>query len=184
MKQVQIMILALVSVGWAIAQDVPPLEPLRGDAASLSDTMKFLNDKLPSKVNYAMYGHNTITGTDSPVTKKSYELSYVITSASGCSIRFNKQVDGQSEQPATLSLKRVQDVVLQQMDQATQQAVAKAGQPEVTVTVTPAIFQVVAKVDATHGMLVMYYDETLADRVTKALQHAVDLCGGGNKDPF
>jgi hypothetical protein len=26
-----------------------------------------------------------------------------------------------------------------------------------------------------------FYDDTLADRVSKALQHAVNLCGGGNQ---
>jgi hypothetical protein len=184
MKQFWITILGLASVGWAFAQDIPPLPPLRGDAATLNDTMKFLNDKLPSKVNYTMSSHNTITGTDSAVVKKSYEVSYITTNAYGCSIRYNRQVDGQPLQNGSLPLKQVQDVVLQPMDQVTQRAVAQAGHPEVNISISPAIFQVVAKIDSTHGLLIMYYDETLADRVSKALQHAVDLCGGGNKDPF
>jgi hypothetical protein len=29
-----------------------------------------------------------------------------------------------------------------------------------------------------------FYDETLCHRVAKALQHAVELCGGGSKEPF
>jgi hypothetical protein len=29
-----------------------------------------------------------------------------------------------------------------------------------------------------------FYEDTLADRVSKALQHAVNLCGGGNQEPF
>jgi hypothetical protein len=34
------------------------------------------------------------------------------------------------------------------------------------------------------SILGLFYDETLSDRVSKALQHAVDLCGGGRQDPF
>jgi hypothetical protein len=29
-----------------------------------------------------------------------------------------------------------------------------------------------------------FADEEMANRVAKALVHAVELCGGGNKDPF
>ena len=148
--------------------------------------MKFLQDKLPGRVNYAMYGHNTITGTDSRVLKKSYELSNVATDADRCSVAFQYRIDdGQTEWVSSgLPLKRVQDIVIQQLDQATQQEMAKSGHPETTITVSPAIFRVIAKIDADHGLLVMFYDETLAGRVTRALQHAVELCGGGNKDPF
>jgi hypothetical protein len=33
--------------------------------------------------------------------------------------------------------------------------------------------------------LILYFDdEDTADRVAKALIHAVELCGGGNDDPF
>jgi len=28
------------------------------------------------------------------------------------------------------------------------------------------------------------YDESLANRIAKALVHAVELCGGGSKEPF
>jgi len=31
------------------AQEIPPLAPLRGDAASLVDTMKFIQEKLPGR---------------------------------------------------------------------------------------------------------------------------------------
>ena len=69
--------MALASVACAMAQDIPPLAPLRGDGATLKDTMKFIEDMFSSKVTYALYGHNNITGTDSQVIRKSYEDSNV-----------------------------------------------------------------------------------------------------------
>ena len=29
-----------------------------------------------------------------------------------------------------------------------------------------------------------FIDSSIADRVAKAMTHAVELCGGGNKEPF
>lgn len=47
--------LALASMGWAIAQDVPLPPPMQAVAASLEDTMKFIQDKPPGTVNYFIY---------------------------------------------------------------------------------------------------------------------------------
>jgi hypothetical protein len=69
------------------------------------------------------------------------------------------------------------------MDQVIQRANAKAAHPELNVKVDPPIFLVVVKWEK-HSMMFNFYDDALADRVSKALQHAVDLCGGGSLDPF
>jgi len=186
MKRVQITILALVSVGCAFAQGIPPLAPLRGDAATLKDTMKFIQDKLPGVVNYVVYAHNNVTGVDSS-KKRIFEIVDVIADPETCSIRYHTNYDNGDKairKDMETFLKPVQTVALQQMDQVIQQSNAKAGHPEVGVRVEPAIFVVALSWEPKHWMMFNFYDDTLADRVTKALQHAVDLCGGGNKDPF
>src|SRR5271170_4671024 len=75
------------------AQEIPPLAPLRGDAATLKDTMKFLQDKLPGKVNYIVYEHNNVAGTDSPPSKRSLEMTNVKADPDRCYIGYHFRLD-------------------------------------------------------------------------------------------
>jgi len=184
-----IMTLGLASIGCALAQDVPPLPPLRGDAASLKDTMKFIQDKLPGRVNYVVYGHDNVAGADA-IIKRSFELTNVSTDADRCHIGYHWRFDNGKhtnniiDRDDELFLKNVRDVAVMQMDQEINQANAKLGHPEQNAKVDPPIFLVVVVRTNGHSMRFNFYDETLADRVSKALEHAVQLCGGGNQEPF
>jgi hypothetical protein len=179
--------LALASTGWVTAQDVPPLPSLRGDAANLKDTMKFIQGKLPGKVNYIVYPHDNIAGADLPPQKRSLELSNVNTDADRCSISFHWRFDngkntGIVDKDEEIALKQVREIVLLQMEQVVQRAAAKGGHPEIGIKVDPPIFLV--SVRGEHSMMFNFYDEDLSARVSKAMQHAVELCGGGNPEPF
>jgi hypothetical protein len=190
MKRLLTMTLALASMGYAIAQDVPPPPPLKGDAASLADTMKFLQSKLPGKVNYIVYFHDNITGTELPPMKRSFELSNVSADAGSCTIRFHSRFDNGKnanniiDRDDEISLKPVREITLMTMEQVIVQADAKAGHPERSNKVEPALFLVVINLGEHRRMMLNFYDETVPDRVAKAMSHAVDLCGGGNQDPF
>jgi hypothetical protein len=187
MRAFWITMLALASIGWAIAQDVPPLPPLRGDAASLKDTMKFIQDKLPGKVNYVVYVHDSVTGTDS---MQKWTVLVTDVSADRCSIAFHFQFDNEQHtknlnEVREVSLKDVREVSLAPLDQATQLVLAKRGNPERSVKIDPPVFFLTVRTSTSRGGTgFSFYDEALADRVVKALQHAVDLCGGGNQEPF
>jgi len=180
MKAFWISTLALASIVCVIAQDVPPPPPMRGDAASLKDTMKFIQDKLPGKVNYIVYGHDNVTGVDG-TGKRSFEVNNVSADAGLCSIRFHSRFDNGknannvADRDDEIFLKQVREITLMTMDQVVQRADAKAGHPERS-----------NKVDwgEHRAMMFNFYDETMSDRVSKALQHAVDLCGGGSQEPF
>jgi hypothetical protein len=180
--------MALISMGWATAQDVPPLPPMRGDAASLKDTMKFIQDKLPARVNYIVYGHDNVAGTDLTSLKRSFELNNVSADASRCSIGFHERFDNGKnnliDRDGEISLKQVREIVIMQMDTIVQQSNAKAGHPEYSVKIDPPVSLVVVKSEPNHSMMFNFYDETLADRLSKAFRHAVELCGGGKLDPF
>jgi hypothetical protein len=123
------------------------------------------------------------------------ELSDVSADAGGCSISFHWRFDtgnqsqtGIVEKDSEVFLKLVQEITVTQWDLLLQQGSAKAGHPEVSVSVEPAVFLVVLKATAgspsTQNMRFNFYDEDMANRVAKALQHAVDLCGGGHQEPF
>jgi hypothetical protein len=179
--------MALASVVCATPQDIPPLAPLRGDAATLKDTLKFVQEKLPGKVSYIIYPHDNVAGSDLTPIKRSFKLSDVSVDADHCSISFHGQFDkgGDSayiDKDSDLSLKEVKEITSTQLEQVIQLGNAKAGHPEIGVKVDPAIFVVVVK--SNRSTMFNFFDENLADRVSKALQHAVDLCGGGHQDPF
>jgi hypothetical protein len=65
------------------------------------------------------------------------------------------------------------------------ESLAKKGTAGILVTssVPPAT---VLKVQFPHGDFNAFFftDADLADRVAKAMTHAIELCGGGNKEPF
>jgi hypothetical protein len=187
MNALWITTMILASVGCAVGQDVPPPPPMRGDAATLKDTMKFIQDKLPGKVNYILYRHDNIAGTDLPALKQSFELSNVSADAGRCSISGHLRFDnGQNvvDIDSVILLKEFREITLAQLELVIQREDAKAGRPERSVKVDPPIFTVVGiKHNGDQGQL-NFYDETLADRVSKALQHAMELCGGGSQEPF
>jgi hypothetical protein len=60
---------------------------------------------------------------------------------------------------------------------------SKTGHPEYSARVDPLVF-VITTTWKSGGIYFLLYDESLAHRIAKALVHAVELCGGGSKDPF
>jgi hypothetical protein len=82
------------------------------------------------------------------------------------------------------ALKDVQEVVVEAVEHRTKEAVSKQlGHPEWSNRMDPPVFVIIVK--KKNGEDDFYlYDESLAQRIAKALVHAVELCGGGSKDPF
>ena len=176
----------------AFAQDPsepPPPPPLRGDAASLKDTMKFLQDKISGKVDFMVYKHDNIANTDATF-KTSNEISNVTANVDvdQCHIygHSKRVINGEvkNDQDFSDDLKQVRDVVVILYDQVISRGYAKKGQPEVTFKTDPLIFDVQASGENGGNFGWLFYEESLANRVAAALQHGVDLCGGGNKEPF
>jgi hypothetical protein len=179
------------------AQDIPPLAPLRGDAANLADTMKFIEEKLPRTVNYMLYVHDNVGGTDAPPTRMSTTVTQVSANAGRCSIGFHSKlevkVNSVHEMDGEIFLKQVRGISLVQADTLQQRAKAQAGHPELSVKGDPPITLVIVtsapndngeRVKVVLGGGFAFYDDSLADRVLKALQHAVALCGGGKPETF
>jgi hypothetical protein len=170
------------------AQDIPPLAPLRGDAANLVDTMKFIQDKLPGTVNFMIYEHDNLTGTDAAPIKVSVMLTQVSADAGRCSIKFHGRADrgvnSSGEHETEILLRQVQEVSLSQMETMQQREAAKSGHPERTFKIDPPIAVLVIKWAPNLSRVFSFYDESLAERVSMALKHAVSLCGGGKPETF
>jgi hypothetical protein len=107
---------------------------------------------------------------------------------------------------STISLKDVEKITVDSYQEEGNRFWAKQAHPEVTITVVPPIF--VLALSASKPVFTVHYaftrgkqppkegdssgkeisysfdSEETANRIAKALTHAVELCGGGNKDPF
>jgi hypothetical protein len=173
------------------AQDVPPPPKPADDGPSLADTMKFIEEKLGSigQVNYVAYLHDDTSGKDfTPVKYGSkIEISTVRGNVQSCRIDYHGwgSVNGTVllDKDLGFALKDVQEVVVKACEQDLKEAQSKAGHPEYSNRVDPPVFVIIVK-KKNGGDEFALYDESLAHRIAKALVHAVELCGGGSKDPF
>ena len=89
------------------------------------------------------------------------------------------------ETEGRIDLHNVQKFVLKPYYQFQTEQDAAAGNPNIiTPSTSPPLTAL--EIFEKHGPLGQFpfTDPTLADRVAKALTHAVELCGGGNKEAF
>jgi len=186
MKAFRFAMLALAAMGCAVAQDVPPPPRPKDEGPSLEVTMKFLQEKLPGQVNYIVYFHDDVVGTDC-TNKRSQGVSNVAADAGRCHVgyhlRYIREGETLADNDLGIPLKEVQDIVVMPLEQSLKAANAKNGHPEWSSRVDPPVFLLLPK-GWSRGGGFLFDDETLSHRVAKALQHAVELCGGGNQEPF
>ena len=106
----------------------------------------------------------------------------------------------------TLSLKDVEKITVENTEHASNRQFAEQAHPEITVKITPPVFNLLLSTSKplfsfhdtfTKGKqpsqvfehngkndVYIFRDGETANRVAKAMIHAIELCGGGNKDPF
>jgi hypothetical protein len=178
------------SVELALAQaSTAPQIPNPASGPSLGETMKFIQDRLneQGKVNYAAYAHDNANDTDW-VGQHSFEISNVALSADTCRISLHSRhtVNGIAKVDSNLGgpIKLIRKVTILTGDQWQHLEDAAGGKPTVTERVDPPIYVLEAEASATASINFAFADEDVANRVAKAMMHAIELCGGGNKDPF
>jgi hypothetical protein len=189
----------------------PPPKPA-DSGPSLATTLQFIQEKVSDmgKVNYILNVQDTTTGSNS-TSNIAFELSNVTTDASTCHVGFHWRFFVSSararEWDDGFSLREVENVVVEPLEQyqtAALRTVAFADVINVTVEPWEQYFNRVAgtsnQIQTTTQPPTLYLslvrsnekihpgfffqDANLADRVAKAMVHAVELCGGGNKEPF
>jgi hypothetical protein len=186
MKRFRFQLLTLAFAGTALAQDVPPPPKPQDEGPSLETTMKFLQDKLPGTVNFIEYAHDDVAGTDVGTSKQSIEVSNVSANAGRCRISNHRETIADRttiNEDVEILLKHVQEITVTPLEQLMKQIIAKSGHPEISYKIDPPVFALVVMRPGGEDPF-FFHDETLAHRVAKAVQHAVELCGGGSQEPF
>jgi hypothetical protein len=167
----------------------PPPKPA-ADSPSLEATMQFIQKKLSElgTVNFAAYLHDNANGTDA-TDQVVIEYSNVVTDPSACRIAYHRKAVDKSdakpmEENLSLSLRDVQDLVVMPGEQRLKKVNTASGHPTLDARVDPPIFVLVARKAGNQENSFIFFNEETANRVAKAMVHAVELCGGGNKEPF
>lgn len=189
---------AALAVSAAFAQErkaVPPPPKPADDAPNLEVTMKFIQEKVNGvgPISYIAYSHDNATGNDMK-SQWTYEVTKVVADGSACRItdHFKQQfeegnagavlVDGEFQ----FLLRDVEDIVVMPMEQVHKEWASRAGHSSLTYSVDPAVFLLrVRRTNTKEVNEFVFVDEQLANRVAKAMVHAVELCGGGSTpEPF
>jgi hypothetical protein len=152
--------------------------------------MKFIYDKLSDMgtVSYVLFAQDTKDG-QTWSNSNSYTVTNVRADAASCYIGYHGRGmrDGAvvSEQDSGFYLKDVLDVVIEPEPQYFTEQSAGQGNPNIiTNSTNPTLTALIVRRPKNVLNSFPIVDPTLADRLAKAITHAVELCGGGNKEPF
>jgi hypothetical protein len=168
-------------------QAPPPPKPA-DDGPSLESTMKFIQTKLNEldKISYAIYVHNSASNFDR-IKRITNELSNVRTDPISCQVSYHWKttVDGDTtlDKDAWFSLGDVQDLVVETGEAEQKRVDAGAGYTARSYRFAPPVFALVVRGPGKEPNALVFAKEDIANRVAKAMMHAVELCGGENKDP-
>jgi len=182
-------VMAQGSVPAQLAEQPPAAAPA-DTGPSLAETMQFIRDKLNGlgKVSYVMFFQDTNNSNAPPLTL-TYAVSNVVADQSQCRISYHRNativgVNATADENA-FSLRDVQEIVVKPFEQYQTERSAKLGTPNIIVTSTsPPLTVLIVHLPHDNEYNFRFTDANLADRVAKAMLHAVELCGGGNKEKF
>jgi hypothetical protein len=184
------------------AQKVPPPPKPANEGPSLEVTMKFIQDKLNGlgPINYDYQWTNTATGLTQRARHLTDEWTEVEADPKTCVLRGHVKeiMNGKVrwDRDVSYRVRAIQKILVMNLEQQQNQNHATAGLSD-SARVSPPIFVIEVDLESfparlywdpnsgkDHGFFFLY-EEEMANRVAKALVHAVELCGGGGKpEPF
>lgn len=153
------------------------------EGPNLPITIKFIEDKVNQQgtVNVAGYLHDNATGK-SWVLRQSIEQTKVRLDRKRCELRYHKKVisNGNVAEDADswVLLPYVKEIDVIPKEVAWKLADSKAGNTTWSYKADPPVTVMRMLVSDGNFYDLQFYDEDLANRVAKAMIHAVDLCGG------
>jgi hypothetical protein len=181
----------LLSASVVAQQAVPPPPQPAADGPSLAVTMKFIQDKMneQGKINYALYTHDNAKGEDWPVYQISINVTNVVADPATCRITWHKQTTNGGkvglDHDFSLDLRNVQTFEVRTSTYEAKVEDTANGNPALDKRQDPPYFAVTAKLKGNTESPLFFSSEEMANRIAKAMVHAVELCGGGNnKEPF
>ncbi len=160
----------------------PALNPANS-GPSLAVTMQLLQEKLneQGKMSWTTNYHDSADNTNW-IYKFVFEAGKVVADAPTCTITYHYTIvrDGKqiSDSDATFNLRDVQDLTLITGDERQNKNDVAAGHTTWSAKVDPPVFDLIVKGKEKAEFYFFFYDGDVANRVTKALGHAVELCGG------
>jgi len=150
---------------------------------SLAVTMQLLQARLneQGKMNWATNYHDSADNTNWTYTFI-FEAGKVVADAATCTISYHYTIirDGKqiSDDDASFNLHDVHDLTLITGDERQNKNDLAAGHTTWNAKVDPPVFDLIVKGKDTAEFYFFFFDGDVANRVTKAMGHAVDLCGG------
>jgi hypothetical protein len=180
---------AVLTQGTAPAGPPPAAAPA-DTGPSLAETMQYIQEKLNDLgtvtwIEFNQFANNGSTSTDT----LSNETSHVVADTNQCRISFYRKgiQNGKiyKDENNSFLLRDVQEIVVRPLEQYENEYLARMGHPEEIVTSTnPPMTALGVRRPHMEDITFRFTDANLADRVAKAMLHAVELCGGGKKDKF
>ncbi|MGD0683023.1 MAG: hypothetical protein ABR990_13355 [Terracidiphilus sp.] len=175
----------------AIAQTAVPPPPMPADnGPSLAVTMQFIQDKMneQGKINYTLNTHDNLKNEDWPVYYISIEASNVVANPATCRITWHKVTTNGGKVGIngdfSLDLRNVLSFEVRTSTYEAKMEDTANGHPEIDKHQDPPYFAVTAKLKGNTETPLFFSSEEMANRIAKAMVHAVELCGGGSKEPF
>jgi hypothetical protein len=176
------------------APTIPPAANAPGTAGpTLEVTMKFIQDKLSEvgTVNFAGYVHDSAYNQDA-VQKFSSTTSNIVANPGACSLTYHRLVfnDGRKEhnENILINLRDVKSIAVMPDEQDWQMYLVRIGETTKTVKDVPDVYVLNIKLPRGVDYSIRIYEQEMADRIAKAMVHAVELCGGGGssnqQEPF
>ena len=187
----KLMLIALAALTTAAAQQNIPPPPKPPDAGpSLEVTLKFIQDKLgeEGKIAYSAAVTDTAQQEIEWTNKFVVELSNPAFDTAACRITFHwrAEVNGKvaDDKDYTINLREVSKLVVLHQEENQRQVDARNGHDSYQSRITPALFALIAQRPKKVENVFLFSDEEMANRVAKAMVHAVELCGSGSSEPF
>ncbi len=168
---------------------VPASQPSSA-GPSLEVTMRFIQNKLNNQgpFSYIVFVRDEVSGQTWKNSWQTEESNFVA-DPGNCRIGYHNKIVRNSttrqNEVTSISLKAVESVSVITAEQTFQLAHTQAGSHNLSYRVEPAFFVLRIQREETLFDDLAFHDEGMANRVAKAMLHAVDLCGGGRQEePF
>jgi hypothetical protein len=180
---------ALMSISTIHAQQavVPPPRPA-DSGPSLEKTMQFIQENAAEgKLSYTAFVTDASQQGVEWKNQFTVEMSNLVADAGACRITYHwrAQENGKRIDDAdySLALKDVKEILVLPQDQNQNQVDSRNGHIDWNSRIAPNLFTLIARRPRGVVNVFLFSDEEMANRVAKAITHAVELCGGG-KDAF
>jgi hypothetical protein len=180
---------ALMAIGAVYAQQaiVPPPRP-SDSGPSIEKTMQFIQENAAEgKLSYTAFVTDASQQGVDWKNQFTVEMSNLVADAGACRAAYHwrAQENGKLVDDAdySLTLKDVKEILVLPQEQNQNQVDNRNGHPDWNSRISPPLFVLIAKRPRGVVNVFLFSDEEMANRVAKAITHAVELCGGG-KDAF